>query len=74
MAVNNGAIGFERVVIHFRSGGDEVLPVGERIPSGGRTRPIPLRGGAREIKSVEIWYVKGRYAEGKPTVQLYGRH
>ena len=73
MGVSNGAIGFERIVVHFRNGGDEVLPVAVRVASGGRTPAIPLRGGAREISSVEIWYVKGRYAEGKPTVQLFGR-
>lgn len=73
MAVSNGAIRFQQVVVHFRNGGDEVLAVAERVPSGGRTQPILLRGGTRQIKSVEIWYAKGKYAEGKPEVQLFGR-
>lgn len=73
MGVTNGAIGFERLVIHFRQGGDEVLPVGEVVRSGSRTRAIPLRGGAREIRDVEIWYQRGRYNEGKPRVDLFGR-
>jgi hypothetical protein len=72
MGVTNGAIGFERVVVHFRNGGDEVLPVGVVVRSGSRTRPIPLRGGAREIKSVEIWYEKAKF-EGRPRVDLFGR-
>ena len=73
MAVTNGAIGFERIVVHFRNGGDEVLPVGEVVRSGSRTRAIPLRGGTREIRNVEIWYQKGKYNEGKPRVDLFGR-
>ena len=73
LGVTNGAIGFERIVIHFRNGGDEVLPVGEVVRSGSRTRAIPLRGGAREIRNVEIWYQKGKYNEGKPRVDLFGR-
>jgi hypothetical protein len=74
MGVTSGAVGFERVVVHFRNGADEVLPVATVVRSGGRTPPIPLRGGAREVKSVEVWYAKGRYAEGKPRVDLFGRH
>jgi len=73
LGVTNGAVGFERIVVHFREGGDEVLPVGTVVRSGGRTPPIPLRGGVREIRNVEIWYQKGRYAEGKPRVDLFGR-
>ena len=73
MGVTGGAIGFERIVVHFRNGGDEVLPVGTVVRSGGRTPPIPLRGGAREIRNVEIWYQKGAYNEGKPRVDLFGR-
>ena len=73
LGVTNGAVGFERIVVHFREGGDEVLPVGRVVRSGGRTPPIPLRGGAREIRNVEIWYQKGQYAEGKPRVDLFGR-
>ena len=73
LGVTNGAIGFERVVIHFQNGPDEVLPVATVVRSGGRTPPIPLRGGARAIRNVEIWYQKGAYNEGKPRVDLFGR-
>ena len=73
LGVTDGAIGFERIVVHFRNGGDEVLPVGQVVRSGSRTRTIPLRGGAREIRNVEIWYQKGAHNEGKPRVDLFGR-
>ena len=73
MGVTNGAIGFDRIVVHFRQGGEEVLPVGAVVRSGGRTRPIPLRGGAREVRDVEVWYQKGAHNEGKPRVDLFGR-
>ena len=73
LGVTGGAIGFERIVVHFRNGGEEVLPVGTVVRSGGHTPPIPLRGGAREIRSVELWYQKGAVNEGKPRVDLFGR-
>lgn len=74
LGVSNGAVGFDRLVVHFRNGGEEVLPVRTVMRSGGRTPAIPLRGGAREISEVEIWYQKGQYNEGKPRVDLFGRH
>lgn len=74
LGVSSGAVGFDRIMVHFRNGGDEVLPVRTVIRSGGRTPAIPLRGGAREISQVEIWYQKGQYNEGKPRVDLFGRH
>jgi hypothetical protein len=73
MGVTNGSVGFERIVVHFRNGQNEVLPVTNVVRSGGRTPRIPLRGGAREIRSVELWYARGRYAEGSPRVDLFGR-
>lgn len=74
LGVTGGAIGFERIVVHFRNGGDETLPVGAVVRSGGRSPAIPLRGGTREISNVEIWYQKGKNNEGKPRVDLFGRH
>jgi hypothetical protein len=74
LGVTGGAIGFDRIVVHFRNGGDEALPVGAVVRSGGLSPAIPLRGGAREISNVEIWYQKGKYNEGKPRVDLFGRH
>jgi hypothetical protein len=72
MAVTNGGVGFERIVVHFRNGSEEVLPVGDVVRSGGHTPPIPMRGGRREISNVEVWYAKGRF-EGRPRVDLFGR-
>ena len=72
LAVTNGAIGFDRIIVHFRNGGQEVLPVGTVVRSGGRTPPIPLRGGERDISNVELWYQKGSWSE-RPRVDLFGK-
>lgn len=73
LGVSGGAVDFQRMVIRFRNGGQEVLPVGTVVRSGGRTPPIPFRGGARAIRNVEVWYHKGAYNQGKPRVDLFGR-
>lgn len=74
LRVTGGSIGFDRIVVHFRDGGNEALPVRAVVRAGGRTAAIPLRGGARDISNVEIWYQQGRYNEGKPRVDLFATH
>ena len=71
LRVSGGAIDFERVIVHYGNGSQEELGIRERIPSGGRTRPIDLPGERRVIQSVELWYGKGNWRR-RPKVDLYG--
>lgn len=71
LRVSDGAIDFQRVVVHFGNGSQEELMFRERIPSGGRTRPIDLPGDKRIIESVELWYSKESWHR-RPKVSLYG--
>lgn len=71
--VDRGPIEFNRVVVHYANGQDEVIEFRDRIPAGGRTRFIDLRGGDRAIRSVEFWYERGNWrARREPRVLLYG--
>jgi hypothetical protein len=71
--VEDAAVDFQRVVVHFGNGADEELQFRERINAGGQTRPMDLRGTDRIIKSVEFWYEKANWGSSRPTVRLYGR-
>ena len=71
--VEDAAVDFQRVVVHFGNGEDEELQFRERINAGGQTRPLVLRGYDRIIKSVEFWYEKANWGSRRPTVRLYGR-
>ncbi|MDP9338018.1 MAG: hypothetical protein M3P45_04035 [Acidobacteriota bacterium] len=71
LRVSGGAIDFERVVVHYGNGSHEELIIHDRIPSGGRTRPIDLPGERRVIESVELWYARGSWNR-RPRVDLYG--
>jgi hypothetical protein len=73
LRVQHAPIAFERVVVHYANGGDDELPVKYRIPAGGSTRPIDLRGNARVIESVEVWYTRAKWGSRKPRLLLYGR-
>ncbi len=71
LRVSGGAIDFQRVVVHFGNGTQEELVFRERIPSGGRTRPMDLPGERRVIESVELWYSKESWHR-RPKVELFG--
>lgn len=71
--VDDAAVNFQRVVVHFGNGGDEELQFREVINPGGATRAMDLRGRRRMIKSVEFWYEKANWGSKRPTVRLYGR-
>ena len=72
LRVRGGAIEFMRVVVHYANGESEEVAVRERIPAGGTTRAIDLRGHERYIRSVELWYARGGWRT-RPEVQLFGR-
>jgi hypothetical protein len=71
--VDDAAVDFKRVVVHFGNGTEEELQFREIINAGGSTRAIDLRGRRRVIKSVEFWYAKANWGSHRPTVRLYGR-
>lgn len=71
LRVKGGAIDFMRVVVHYADGEPEEIAVPERIPAGGMTRAIDLRGRERYIRSVELWYAQGGWRV-RPEVQLFG--
>ena len=66
-------IDFKRVVVHFMNGADEELELRERIPAGGMSRWIDLRGNDRKIKSIEFWYDSGSVGRGgRSRVNVFG--
>ena len=71
LRVSGGAVDFHRVVVHFGNGTSEEIAFRERIPDGGRTRPIDLPGDRRIIRSVELWYGKESWIR-RPKVEVWG--
>jgi len=71
--VDRAPIEFYRVVVHYANGRSEEVDVRQRIPAGGQTRAIDLRGDERAIDNVEFFYARGRWGSGRePRVRLYG--
>ena len=70
--VENGAIHFDRVVVHYGNGSSSPIEIRRRIPAGDQTRVIDLPGGRRMIRSVEFWYRRGTWGGRPPKVRLFG--
>jgi hypothetical protein len=73
MEVRDGAIIFQRVVVHFENGEDHRVEVRDELRAGERTRAIDLPGDQRRIRSVELWYERGNWRSRRPTLRRYGR-
>src|SRR5262245_48460692 len=71
LRVSGGRVEFHRVVVHYSNGTNEEVEVRDRIPAGGQTRAIDLRGGERSISSVEFFYGNAHWRGAR--VSLYGR-
>lgn len=71
--VQNEGIDFDRVVVHFGNGGQDVMNIKNFIHAGGETRVMDLAGGDRVIKKVDFFYKSNAMTSKKAKVVLYGR-
>ena len=71
LRVQNAPVEFERVVVHFKNGDDQVVDMRDEIEAGGQTRAIDLPGDERIIKSVSFTYHTDERGE-RAVVQLWG--
>lgn len=74
LRIAGAPVDFQRVVVRFADGTSEDVELRERIPAGGQTRVIDLRGNERVINNVEFLYSKASWRPGAlPRVSLYAR-
>jgi hypothetical protein len=73
LRVQRAPVRFERVVVNYRNGGTQEVPVRELIRAGGSTRSIDLNGKERVISSVDLWYESASLRRRKARVTLWGR-
>ena len=71
--VENSAIRFDRVLVHFGDGSTMPIAIRGRIAAGGQTRVLDLPGRRRVIDSVEFWYERGNWRNPRrPRLSLFG--
>ena len=72
--VRGGSLNMEKMVVHFRNGQTEEIPLKNNFTDGGESRVIDLPGARRLIEKVVFWYEATSSDGNKPTVELWGRH
>ena len=73
MSVRGSAVRFNRVVLRFENGAQRELQLDVRVPAGGETRIIHLKGEERELRNVEFWYEAASVGRRGAVVQLLGQ-
>lgn len=75
LRVEDRAVEFRRVVVHYANGEEQEIPLRVSIRAGGKSRAIDLEGNRRVIQSVDLWYDAQSIGRGgTATVHLFGRH
>ncbi len=73
--VREGSINMQKMVVHYRNGQTEDIPLKNNFTDGSESRIIDLPGSRRLIEKVVFWYESSGSAGGnKPVVELWGRH
>ncbi len=72
LKVRGNALWLYDLDVRFSNGAKQDVPVRLRIPQGGETRQIDLRGASRNIRRVNFTYGKLPNGRGATYVELWG--
>jgi hypothetical protein len=71
--VTDAPLNITRLVVTYDNGVPDKLVVRERIPQGGESRAIDLRGvGKRSLRRIDFWYDTATAARGRADVTVFG--
>lgn len=75
LKVRKGGVNMHKMTIHFGDGTVQNVNLKNKIPAGGATRVVDLKGKKkRVIRKVVFWYDTKNLANRKAVVELWGRH
>ena len=71
--VTGAPLNMHRMVITYQNGATDNIEVRQKIPQGGESRVIDLRGvGSRHIRRIDFWYDTAGWFKGKASVTVFG--
>ena len=71
--VTDAPLDIQQVVVTYDNGVPDRLAVRERIPKGGESRAIDLRGaGKRSLRKIEFWYDTAGRGDGRADITVFG--
>ena len=72
LAVKGAAVDFQDVHVIYGDGEPDKLEVRNKIPAGGETRALDLKGRERIIRKVVFWYKTVGAGRQRATVTVWG--
>jgi hypothetical protein len=72
LRVRGNGIFINDLTVVYTIGGVDRIPIRTNIKAGGESRAIDLRGGDRNIRSVQLFYRSVRNSRGTAEVAVYG--
>ncbi len=73
LRVSLAPVVFKDVKVHYVGGGVQDIKIGQRLPAGGRSRVIDLRGNDRHIDKITFWYQTPRKVKRFGRVTAFAR-
>jgi hypothetical protein len=73
LRVRNNEVEFTDLKVVYGNGQSDDIQVRNKIPAGGQTRVIDLKGGDRFIKRIELAYRSKPSFRGQAVVEVWGR-
>lgn len=73
LEVTRGNLNMHKMVVEYRNGSKDIIPLKYNFMKGSDTRVIDLEGGKRIIKDITMWYDTKNYSGQMAKVHVYGR-
>lgn len=71
--VTEAPLNMHRLLVTYDNGEPEEIAVRQKIPKGGKSRAIDLRGGIRSIKRIDFWYDTRGSTHERAEVTVFGK-
>lgn len=72
--VRKSAVEIYKCTIVFGDGSTQEVEMRDRIPAGGQSRIIDLKGNHRVIQKIIFWYTSPRVHKVQSLIEVWGRH
>ena len=72
--VTGGSVNMHRMVVEYRNGQKDNIPLRHHFRRGADSRVIDLNGHRRIIKDITFWYDSGNLSRKRATIHVFGKH
>jgi hypothetical protein len=72
--ITGGSVHMHRMIVEYRNGQKETIPLKHHFRRGTDSRVIDLEGRRRIIKDITFWYDSANLSPTRATIHVFGKH